>query len=100
MLPKGSDGMWGAFSLLMPLVFIAFLALLDSGMQWSAPNSRPKLESVRAYSLVEMTSKPVLILKHKLWGYLRRKLTFTGVRKNYQEEEVIKRRLSFDCSLK
>ena len=66
MLPKGLDGIWEAFCLLIPLVFIEFLALLDSGMQWSTPNSRPNLESVRAYSLVEMTSKPVLILKHKL----------------------------------
>lgn len=66
MLPKGLNGIWEAFCLLIPLVFIAFLALLDSGMQWSTPNSRPSLESVRAYSLGEMTSKPVLILKHKL----------------------------------
>lgn len=66
MLPKGLDGMWEAFCLLIPLMFIAFLALLDSGIQQSTPNSRPKLESVRAYSLVKMTSKPVLILQHKL----------------------------------
>ena len=42
-----------------------------------------------------MTIKPVLTPKHKLWGHLRRKLTFVGVRKSFQEE-VIKLRLSFD----